>query len=249
MLIGIPKEIKRGEHRVGMVPQSVRELVRRGHNILIENNAGFGIGFENEDYLFNGKVTIAESAEEVYQKADLIVKVKEPQPSEFHLLKEGQILFTYLHLAPDPKQAQALIDSGCIAIAYETVTDVFGGLPLLTPMSEVAGRLSIQAGAYCLQKNSGGKGILLGGVAGVNRANVVVIGGGVVGTNALRIALGSEAHVTVIDKSLARLRELDQQFGSGLTTLFATQSAVEEQVQQADLVIGAVLVPGEQLQN
>jgi alanine dehydrogenase len=243
MIIGVPKEIKRGEYRVGMVPQSVKELVRRGHKIIIETKAGHGIGFEDEHYLFDG-VTIASTPEEVYEKAEMIIKVKEPQPSEFRLLRKDQILFTYLHLAPDPNQAQALIDSGCIAIAYETVTDRFGGLPLLTPMSEVAGRLSIQAGAYCLQKNSGGKGILLGGVAGVNRANVVVIGGGVVGTNALRIALGHEAHVTVLDKSLNRLRELDQEFGSGLTTIFATQSAVEEQVRQADLVIGAVLVPG-----
>jgi alanine dehydrogenase len=244
MIIGIPKEIKKGEHRVGMVPQSVGELVRRGHHIIVENNAGLGIGFSNEDYLGQGGVTIVPTPEEVYQKAEMIVKVKEPQPSEYQLLREGQILFTYLHLAPNPELAQALIDSGCIAIAYETVTDRFGGLPLLTPMSEVAGRLSIQAGAYCLQKNSGGKGILLGGVAGVDRANVVVIGGGVVGTNALRIALGYEAHVTVLDKSLTRLRELDQQFGSGLTTIFATQSSIEEQVHQADLVIGAVLVPG-----
>jgi alanine dehydrogenase len=244
MIIGIPKEIKKGEHRVGMVPQSVRELVRRGHRVVIENNAGLGIGFENEHYLFGNGVSIAKSPEEVFQRADLIVKVKEPQPSEYPFLREGQILFTYLHLAPDPKQAQALLDSGCIAIAYETVTDAFGGLPLLTPMSEVAGRLSIQAGACCLQRNYGGKGILLGGVAGVNRANVVVIGGGVVGINALRIALGHEAHVTVLDKSLNRLRELDQEFGSGLTTIFATQSSIEEQVQQADLVIGAVLVPG-----
>ena len=244
MIIGIPKEIKKGEHRVGMVPNSARELVRRGHHVILEKNAGLGIGFEDEDYIFEEGVSIADTAEEVYQKADLIVKVKEPQPSEYSLLREGQILFAYLHLAPDPAQAQALIESGCVAIAYETVTDRFGGLPLLTPMSEVAGRLSIQAGAYCLQKNRGGKGILLGGVAGVNRADVVVIGGGVVGTNALRIALGHEAHVTVLDKSLARLRELDQQFGSGLTTIFATQSTIEYQVEQADLVIGAVLVPG-----
>lgn len=244
MIIGVPKEIKKGEHRVGMVPQSVREVVRRGHKVIIENNAAEGIGFCNEDYFVDGGVSIANSAEEVYQKADMIVKVKEPQTNEFKLLREGQILFTYLHLAPDPVQTQALIDSGCIAIAYETVTDDRGGLPLLTPMSEVAGRLSIQAGAYCLQKNRGGKGILLGGVAGVNRANVVVLGGGVVGTNALRIALGHEAHVTVLDKSLGRLRELDQQFGSGLTTIYATQTSVEEHVAQADLVIGAVLVPG-----
>lgn len=244
MIIGIPKEIKKGEHRVGMVPQSVRELVRRGHHFVIENNAGQGIGFENEDYLIEGGVSIVETPLEVYEKAELIVKVKEPQSSEYGLLREGQILFTYLHLAPDPTQAQALLESGCIAIAYETVTDKQGGLPLLTPMSEVAGRLSIQAGAYCLQKNRGGKGILLGGVAGVDRANVLVIGGGVVGTNALRIALGHEAHVTVLDRSLPRLRDLDLQFGSGLSTIFATQSSIEEQVVKADLVIGAVLVPG-----
>ncbi|MBA2653880.1 MAG: alanine dehydrogenase [Gammaproteobacteria bacterium] len=244
MIIGVPKEIRKGEYRVGMVPHSARELVRRGHQIIIESNAAKGIGFENKDYLFEGGVTIVDSAAEVFAKADLIVKVKAPQPSEYALLREDQILFTYLHLAPDPEQAQALLDSGCIAIAYETVTDCFGRLPLLTPMSEVAGRLSIQAGAYWLQKNNGGKGVLLGGVPGVSRANVVVIGGGVVGTNALRIALGNEANVTVLDKSLERLRELDQQFGSGLSTIFATQTSIEEQVCQADLVIGAVLVPG-----
>jgi alanine dehydrogenase len=244
MIIGIPKEIKKHEYRVGMTPQSVRELVYRGHKVIIENNAAAGIGFKNEDYLIGDSVTIADTVEELYGQADLIVKVKELQPSEYKLLRKDQILFTYLHLAPDPGQAQALIDSGCIAIAYETVTDFFGGLPLLTPMSEIAGRFSIQAGAACLQKNQGGKGILLGGVAGVNRADVVVIGGGVAGYNALRIALGQEAHVTVLDKSLPRLRQLDQQFGSGLTTIFATASTIEEHVKKADLVIGAVLVPG-----
>ncbi len=244
MIIGVPKEIKKQEYRVGMVPESIRELIRRGHSVIVEHNAGLGIGYRDEDYLVGSNVSIAASAEEVYEKADMIVKVKEPQPSEFNLLRPDQILFTYLHLAPDPLQAQALIDSGCIAIAYETVTDRSGGLPLLTPMSEVAGRLSIQAGAYSLQKNKGGKGILLGGVAGVSRANVVVIGGGVVGTNALRIALGHEAHVTVLDKSLTRLRELDFQFGSGLTTIFATESSIERAVTEADLVIGAVLIPG-----
>lgn len=244
MIIGVPKEIKKGEYRVGMVPESVKELVRRGHRVIVEKDAGKGIGYEDKDYIFNHGVTIAETATEVYEKADMIVKVKEPQPSEYKLLRNGQILFAYLHLAPDPEQAQALIDAKCVAIAYETVTDHHGGLPLLAPMSEVAGRLSIQAGADCLQKNKGGKGILLGGVVGVSRANVLVIGGGVVGTNALRIALGHEAHVTVLDRSLPRLRELDQQFGSGLTTIYATQSTIEEQVRNADLVIGAVLVPG-----
>ncbi len=244
MIIGIPKEIKEGEFRVSMVPNSVYEVVRRGHKVIIENNAGIGIGFKNDDYLFGDGVTIVDGVQEVYDRSDLIVKVKEPQLNEYILLRENQIIFTYLHLAPDPDQAQALIKSGCIAIAYETVTDQYGGLPLLTPMSEIAGRLSIQAGAFCLQKNNGGKGILLGGVVGVNQANVVVIGGGVVGSNALRIALGHEAHVTVLDNSLSRLRKLDQQFGPGLTTIFATQSNIEEYVQQADLVIGAVLVPG-----
>lgn len=244
MIIGVPKEIKKQEYRVGMVPESIREVIRRGHSVIVEHNAGLGIGYRDEDYLVGSNVSIAATAEEVYAKADMIVKVKEPQPSEYNLLRSDQILFTYLHLAPDPLQAQALIDSGCIAIAYETVTDRFGGLPLLTPMSEVAGRLSIQAGAYSLQKNKGGKGILLGGVAGVSRAKVVVIGGGVVGTNALRIALGHEAHVTVLDKSLTRLRELDSQFGSGLTTIFATESSIEHSVTHADLVIGAVLIPG-----
>lgn len=244
MIIGVPKEIKKQEHRVGMVPESIRELIRRGHSVIVEHGAGAGIGYSDEDYLVGSNVTIAATAEEVYANSDMIVKVKEPQPSEFNLLRKDQILFTYLHLAPDPLQAQALIDSKCIAIAYETVTDRFGALPLLTPMSEVAGRLSIQAGAYCLQKNKGGKGILLGGVPGVRRANVVVIGGGVVGTNALRIALGHEAKVTVLDKSLTRLRELDQEFGSGLTTIFATETAIEQYVEKADLLIGAVLVPG-----
>lgn len=244
MIIGVPKEIKKQEYRVGMEPESVRELVRRGHSVIIEHNAGLGIGYSDEDYLVGSNVTIAASAEETYKKADMIVKVKEPQPSEYELLREDQILFTYLHLAPDPLQAQALIDSRCIAIAYETVTDATGGLPLLKPMSEVAGRLSIQAGAYFLQKNKGGKGILLGGVPGVRPGKVVVIGAGVVGTNALRIALGHEAHVSVLDQSLNRLRDLDQNFGSALTTIFATATSIEEEVSSADLVIGAVLVPG-----
>lgn len=243
MLIGVPKEVKKGEFRVGMAPNNVHEVIAHGHRVLIESGAGEGIGISDEVYEAAG-ASIAKTAEEVYEKADMVVKVKEPQPSEYKLLHENQILFTYLHLAPDPEQAQGLINSRCSAIAYETVTDHFGGLPLLSPMSEVAGRLSIQAGANALEKTRGGRGILLGGVPGVERGNVVVIGGGVVGTNAVRMAMGKEANVTVLDKSLRRLQELDLQFGAKLNTIFATQAAIEKHILNADLVIGAVLVPG-----
>lgn len=243
MIIGIPKEIKTEEYRVGLTPFNAHELVNQRHEVVVEHDAGLGIGFTDEHYRAAG-VQVVDTAEEVYAKADMIIKVKEPQPSEYKLLREGQILFTYLHLAPDPQQAKALIDSGCIAIAYETVTDVHGHLPLLSPMSQVAGRLSIQAGAHCLEKPQGGSGILLSGVPGVNPGNIVVIGGGVVGTNAVRMAMGKEAHVTVLDKSLTRLQELDLQFGGRLNTVFATAANIEEYVVQADLVVGAVLVPG-----
>lgn len=243
MIIGVPKEIKMNECRVGMVPSSVRELVNNGHKILIQSGAGSEIGCDDEDYLAAG-ATIMPTAAEIFAAADMIVKVKEPQPEECLMLRPGQVLFTYLHLAPDPLQTKLLLDSGCIAIAYETVTDYSGGLPLLSPMSEVAGRLSIQAGAHCLEKSQGGSGVLLGGVPGVAPANVVVLGGGVVGTNAARMAMGMEARVTVIDRSLKRLKELDLQFGSKLNTIYATMDSIERYVAKADLVVGAVLIPG-----
>jgi len=241
MLIGVPKEIKLQENRVGLVPSSVREVIRVGASVIVETNAGIGIS--DEQYLAAG-AEIVDTADEVFGRADLIVKVKEPQPVECHRLREGQTIFTYLHLAPDPQQTRLLKESGVTAIAYETVTQLGGGLPLLTPMSQVAGRMSIQAGAHCLEVAEGGSGILLGGVPGVAPANVVVIGGGVVGSNAARVAMGMEAYVTIIDKSLSRLQELDVQFGSKLSTIYATVEALEHYVTKADLVIGAVLVPG-----
>lgn len=243
MIIGIPKEVKVEEHRVGLTPFNARELTRLGHEVLVEHNAGFGIGFSDHHYQEQGAIVV-DSAAEVYARADMIVKVKEPQPSEYPLIREGQVLFTYLHLAPDVKQTEALMKSGCIAIAYETVTDSRGGLPLLTPMSQVAGRLSVQAGAHCLEKRQGGSGVLLGGVPGVTSGNVVVIGGGVVGTNAVRMAIGKESTVTVLDRSLHRLQELDFEFGGRLNTLYSSAANVEECVRDADLVIGAVLLPG-----
>ena len=243
MLIGVPKEIKTHEYRVGLVPASVRELVLHGHRVIVETLAGAGIGCGDEDYERVG-AGIAGDAAEVFAAADMVVKVKEPQPSEYARLRPGQLLFTYLHLAPDLAQTRGLMQSGCIAIAYETVTDARGGLPLLAPMSEVAGRMSVQVGAHCLEKEQGGSGMLLGGVPGVAAAKVVIIGGGVAGTNAARMAMGMEAHVTVIDKSLPRLYELDLQFGPMLNTIYSTVDAIESNVTSADLVIGAVLVPG-----
>ena len=243
MLVGVPKEIKTQEYRVGLVPSSVRELAHHGHQVIMEDNAGAGVGFFNEDYERAG-ATIAADAAEVFAKADMVVKVKEPQPNECAMLREGQVLFTYLHLAPDLKQTKGLVDSGAIAIAYETVTDRHGRLPLLAPMSEVAGRMSIQVGAHCLEKEQGGAGMLLGGVPGVAAGRVVVIGGGVAGTNAARMAMGLEAHVTVIDRNLDRLYELDLQFGPMLNTIYSTVDAIEQHVLGADLVVGAVLVPG-----
>ncbi|MDE1172498.1 MAG: alanine dehydrogenase [Parvibaculaceae bacterium] len=243
MRIGVPKEIKNHEYRVGMTPSSVREAVHHGHEVLVQKNAGAGIGLYDEQYAKAG-AKIIDTAEEIFAAAEMIVKVKEPQPNECKMLRPGQILFTYLHLAPDPEQAQALMESGCIAIAYETVTDVRGGLPLLAPMSEVAGRMSIQAGAHSLEIAQGGRGMLLGGVPGVPAAKVVVLGGGVSGMNAARMAMGLEAHVTVIDLNLHRLYELDLQFGPKLNTVYSTVDAIEENVLGADLVIGAVLVPG-----
>lgn len=245
MRIGLLKEIKNHEYRVGLTPASVRELVARGHEVLVEQHAGLGIGFDDEVYRLSGAIIVSER-DEIFEKAEMIVKVKEPQPEECKRLKEDQILFTFLHLAPDPLQAELLMKSGCVAIAYETVTDEFGGLPLLTPMSEIAGRLSIQAGAHCLEKSQGGRGMLLGGVPGVPKALVVIIGGGVVGSQALNVALGMGASVTILDKSLRRLRELDALYQGKITTCYASAENIERWVIHADLVIGAVLIPGGQ---
>jgi alanine dehydrogenase len=241
--IGLPKEIKTHEYRVGLTPAGALELVRQGHQVFIEHDAGVGIGFSDDTYLQAGAIRVATAAE-VFAVADLIVKVKEPQPSEIALLRPGQVLFTYLHLAADASQTQGLIQSGATCVAYETVTDRLGTLPLLAPMSEVAGRMAVQVGAHCLEREQGGAGILLGGVPGVAPAKVVVLGGGVSGTNAARMAVGLEASVTIIDKSLPRLKELDLQFGARATTLFATAASIEQSVLAADMVIGAVLVPG-----
>jgi alanine dehydrogenase len=243
MLIGTPKEIKNHEYRVGLTPAGVRELAGRGHQVLIQATAGLGIGIPDETYRAAGAEIVA-SAEEIFRRAEMIIKVKEPQAVECKMLREGQVLFTYLHLAPDPEQTRDLVASGCVAIAYETVTDGRGGLPLLAPMSEVAGRMSIQAGAHAMEKAQGGNGVLLGGVPGVAPAEVVVIGGGVVGYNAARIAVGMGANVTILDRSLPRLNQLDQLFGGRLNTIYSTADAVEHYVSNADLVIGAVLVPG-----
>ena len=243
MLIGVPKEVKVEEHRVGLVPGSVRELVHHGHKVVVESGAGLGVGFDDDAYEAAG-AEILGRAGDVFAAAELIVKVKEPQPQETALLREDQILFTYLHLAADRAVAEALLRAGAVSIAYETVTDKAGGLPLLAPMSEVAGRMSVQVGAHCLEKEQGGMGVLLGGVPGVAAAKVVILGGGVSGTNAARMAMGLEAYVTVIDRSLPRLYELDMQFGSQLHTLFSTVETIEREVVTADLLIGAVLVPG-----
>jgi len=243
MLIGVPKEIKTHEYRVGLIPGSVRELVHHGHQVVVEKDAGAGIGFDDAAYQKAGARVLATAAD-VFAAADMIVKVKEPQPREIAMLRKSQVLFTYLHLAADKAQTEGLMRSGAVCVAYETVTDARGGLPLLAPMSEVAGRMSVQVGAHCLEKEQGGMGILLGGVPGVAAAKVVILGGGVSGTNAARVAMGMEAYVTVIDRSLPRLYELDMQFGSQLHTLFSTVETIEREVVAADLLIGAVLVPG-----
>lgn len=243
MIIGVPKEIKKDEFRVGLTPGGVRELMHHGHEVYVETHAGAGIDFTDEMYEQAG-AKILPTAQAVFDKAEMIIKVKEPQPNECKMLKKDQTLFTYLHLAADKAQTELLLASGCTAIAYETVTDEKGGLPLLAPMSEVAGRLSVQAGAHALEKIHGGRGVLLGGVPGVKPANVVVIGGGTVGTNAIRMAVGMEANVTVLDRSLNRLKELDDFFGPRLNTIYSTKDAIEEYVTTADLVIGAVLLPG-----
>ena len=243
MIIGVPKEIKNHEYRVGMVPSSVRELAIKGHEVFVETNAGTGIGFSDQDYIDAG-ATILATATEVFAKAQMIVKVKEPQAVERAMLRHDQILFTYLHLAPDLPQTEDLIKSGAVCIAYETVTDDRGGLPLLAPMSEVAGRMSIQAGAMALEKSSGGRGMLLGGVPGVEPAKVVIIGGGMVGTNAAQMAVGMGADVVVLDRSIDALRRLNVQFGSAVKAIYSTADAIERHVIEADLVIGGVLIPG-----
>jgi len=243
MRIGVPKEIKVLENRVGLTPASVREAVHHGHEVLVEHNAGQGIGMEDDDYRRAG-ARIQETAREVFAGADMIVKVKEPQAVERRMLKSGQILFTYLHLAPDPEQAKDLVASGAVCIAYETVTSSSGGLPLLAPMSEVAGRMAVQAGAYYLEKPHGGPGVLLGGVPGVDPAKVVILGGGVVGSHACHIALGMGAEVWVLDRSVEVLRALWRQFGRPLNTVYSTRDAIERHVTAADMVIGGVLIPG-----
>lgn len=243
MKIGVPKEIKILESRVGLVPASVRELTGAGHEVIVETLAGAGIGFSDQDYEDVGARIVARPLE-VFTEADLIVKVKEPQLEECRMLRSNQVLFTYLHLAADPAQAAALCESGVTAIAYETVTAADGSLPLLVPMSEVAGRMSVQVGATCLQKANGGSGILLGGVPGVAPANVTILGGGVAGTNAAEMAVGMRANVTVVDRSARRLRELSAQFGSTLKTAYATTDTVEKLARESDLIIGAVLVAG-----
>jgi|TARA_B110000914_G_scaffold32218_1_gene24960 alanine dehydrogenase len=243
MLIGVPKEIKNHEYRVGMTPASVRELIDSGHLVMVETLAGNGIGSSDEDYIAAG-AEIVNSASEIYARAEMIVKVKEPQAAERAMLRPQQLLFTYLHLAPDAEQTHDLIASGATCIAYETITSAQGGLPLLAPMSEVAGRMSIQAGAHVLEKAQGGRGMLLGGVPGVAPAKVVIIGGGVVGSNAAQMALGARAQVTVLDRSTQALARLDKEFNGAVKTVYSTQDSLEEYVLDADLVIGGVLIPG-----
>ena len=243
MLIGVPKEIKTREFRVGLTPTSVTEYVRHGHQVIVETNAGAGIQASDDDYIKAGAKIVA-TAKDVFDKADMIVKVKEPQAEECRMLRKGQVLFTYLHLAADAAQAKGLIDSGAVAIAYETVTSERGGLPLLAPMSEVASRMGVHVGAYHLQITNGGSGILIGGVPGVKAAEVVILGGGVAGTNAAKMAIGLESRVTILEKSLDRIRQLEDLFGPKANIIYSTYGTIEHYVSQADLVIGAVLVPG-----
>ena len=243
MIVGVPKEIKNNEFRVGLTPPSVRELTSRGHQVLVQANAGGEIGLSDQQYMAAG-ATIVASAKEIFARAEMIVKVKEPQPGECAMLGEGQILYTYLHLAPDPDQTAALVKSGAVCIAYETITGAGGGLPLLAPMSEVAGRMAIQAGAAHLEKSKGGMGLLLGGVPGVAAGHIVIIGAGVVGTNAMQMAIGTGARVTVLDKSIDRLRQLDLVYGNRISTQYSNAFSIEEAVLAADLVVGGVLVPG-----
>jgi len=243
MLVGVPKEVKNHEYRVGMTPESVAEMVHHGHRVLVETKAGAGIGATDKAYRSAG-AEIAASAADVFARADMIVKVKEPQPDECAMLRPGQILYTYLHLAPDPEQTRALIASGAVCIAYETVTDDAGGLPLLKPMSQVAGRMAVHAGANALEKAHGGRGVLIGGVPGVAPAKVVIIGGGVVGFNAAQMAVGMHADVVILDRSPSVLEKLSTHFEASAKVVYAMKSAIEHHVAQADLVIGAVLVPG-----
>ena len=243
MRVGVPQEIKVHEYRVGLTPSSVREMTMNGHDVLVQTGAGTGIGAGDEDYRRAG-AQIAANAEEVFERAEMIVKVKEPQESERAMLREGQILFTYLHLAPDPEQAADLLKSGVICIAYETVTSPSGGLPLLAPMSEVAGRLSVQAGARCLEKSAGGMGMLLGGVAGVPPGRIAILGAGVVGTNAAQMAVGTGAEVIVIDMSIDALRRIEAMLGARVMTVFSNRDNVEREILRADLVISGVLIPG-----
>ncbi|WP_370164027.1 alanine dehydrogenase [Marisediminitalea sp.] len=243
MLVGVPTEIKNHEYRVGLTPAAVKEFVAHGHQVMVETNAGTAIGFTDELYQ-NAGAMIVDSAEQIFAEAEMIVKVKEPQPSECKQLRKGQTLYTYLHLAPDPVQTELLIASGATCIAYETVTDRNGGLPLLAPMSEVAGRMSVQAGAHYLEKAHGGSGTLLGGVPGVAPGKVLIIGGGVVGTQAAKMALGLGADVTILDRSLPRLRQLDDIFNGQVKTVYSTVDAIEHYSANADLVVGAVLIPG-----
>jgi alanine dehydrogenase len=243
MLIGVPKEIKNHEYRVGLTPSSVRELTRAGHGVIVERGAGAGIGASDGDYAQAG-ATLLDDAADVFARAEMVVKVKEPQAIERARLRDGQILFTYLHLAPDPQQCRELVASGAVCIAYETVTSAAGGLPLLAPMSEVAGRLSVQAAAHSLERAHGGRGMLLGGVPGVAPAKVVILGAGVVGSNAAQMAVGSGAQVVVIDRSVDALRRMDRLLGARVTTVFSNQDNVEAEVLSADVVIGGVLIPG-----
>lgn len=243
MIIGVPKEIKNHEYRVGVTPMGVRELKDAGHTIWIEHNAGEAVGMSDQDYIEAG-AEIADSAADVFAKADMIVKVKEPQPNECRMLRKGQCLFTFLHLAPDPEQARLLVESGATCIAYETVTDFRGALPLLAPMSEVAGRMAIQAAAHCLEKAHGGNGVLLGGVPGVAPANVIVIGGGVVGLHAARMAMGLGAKTTILDRSIERLRTINEMFEGRIGTLYSNKANLENELKTADVVVGAALIPG-----
>lgn len=243
MLVGVPKEIKNHEYRVGLMPFAVREYVAHGHRVIVESGAGAGVNESDDRYIAAGAEIVADVAD-LFARAEMIVKVKEPQAAEIARLRPGQILYTYLHLAPDPAQAQGLIAAGVTAVAYETVTDASGGLPLLAPMSEVAGRLAIEAAGECLKRHAGGRGVLLGGVPGVKPGRVVVLGGGVVGTHAARMAVGLGAEVTIIERSLPRLRQLDELFGGRVRTRYSTQGTIEEEIAGADVVIGAVLLPG-----
>ena len=243
MIVGCPKEIKPQEFRVGLTPHAVREIILHNHSVLIEKNAGMGSGFLDDDYINSG-ATIVDNVEEIFSRADMIVKVKEPQKIERKCLREGQIIFTYLHLAPDLEQTKDLVESKCTAIAYETVTDSSGGLPLLAPMSEVAGRLAPQVGSWALQKANGGRGVLLGGVPGVSPSKVIVMGGGVVGVNAARVASGMGADVTILERSLSRLKYLDETFEGRFKNIYSSSGNINELISDADLLIGAVLIPG-----